>query len=90
NLPFLEAFVVGLVAGCSALALKLGVDWLGEMRVRACQSYSPYVVLPTFGLIGGLIAGLLVDRIAPEAAGSGIPQVKAALMRIRMALNLRV
>jgi chloride channel protein, CIC family len=37
-----------------------------------------------------LLAGFLVARFAPEAAGSGIPQVKAALAYMPIPLNARV
>jgi len=90
NLPFIEAFVVGVVSGLSALVLKYGVEWLGTLRVEYSTRYPAQIVLPLFGLVGGLLAGFVVDRIAPEAAGSGIPQVKAALNRIRMTLDLRI
>jgi CIC family chloride channel protein len=90
NLPFIEAFVVGVVSGLSALVLKYGVEWLGTLRVEYSTRYPAQLVLPLFGLVGGLLAGFVVDRIAPEAAGSGIPQVKAALNRIRMTLDLRI
>jgi len=74
----------------AAVILKAGVEYLGLMRVEAARIYRAGLALPLFGLIGGLLCGLLVDRIAPEAAGSGIPQVKAALNRVRMVLNLRI
>jgi len=51
---------------------------------------SHFYVLPAFGLVGGLIAGLLVEKVAPEASGSGIPQVRARLDRITMPLNFRI
>lgn len=86
----MEAFLVGLVAGISSLVLKAGVDWLGSQRVDATNMYPVNIVLPAFGAIGGFFAGLLIERVAPEAAGSGIPQVKAALNRVRMAMDLRV
>ncbi|CAM6001771.1 unnamed protein product [Sphagnum balticum] len=39
---------------------------------------------------GSLIAGLIVQYIAPEISGSGIPQVKAVLNAVAIPLNLRV
>ena len=90
NVPFIEAFFVGLAAGGSAVLLKFGVEWLGTLRLETANHYSLYIVLPAFGAIGGFLAGLLVDKVAPETAGSGIPQVKAALNRVRMTLDLRV
>ena len=90
NLPFIEAFLVGLAAGLSAVVLKIGVDWIGKLRIELALTHPAHIVLPAFGLIGGFFAGMLVDKVAPETAGSGIPQVKAALNRVRMALDLRV
>ena len=49
-----------------------------------------WFALPMIGLVGGLLSGWLICRFAPEAAGSGIPQVKAALAAVPIALNLRV
>ncbi len=89
-MPVLEACAVGLIAGTSAIALTQGVEWLGALRVSCAQIAPKHVVLPIFGLIGGFLSGLLVERVAPEASGSGIPQVKAALDRVRMPLNLRI
>ncbi|MBS1990890.1 MAG: chloride channel protein [Cyanobacteria bacterium SZAS LIN-3] len=89
-IPILESCVIGLVAGLSAVLLSAGVSWLGTLRLHLSDIWPHCYVLPLFGLIGGLIAGLLVDRIAPEASGSGIPQVRARLDRIVMALDLRV
>jgi CIC family chloride channel protein len=42
-----------------------------------------WIVLPTIGLaIGGLV-GWITIRYAPEAAGSGIPHLKGALLHVR-------
>jgi CIC family chloride channel protein len=89
-LPILEAAIFGLVAGAAAVALSLGVDALGAWRIALSNAHRAVIVLPLFGLIGGLIAGLLVQRVAPQASGSGIPQVRAALDRIKMPLDWRI
>lgn len=88
--PIFESCIIGLVAGLSAVALSDGVSWLGALRVHLSSMTSHLYVLPLFGLIGGLIAGFFVETMAPEASGSGIPQVKACLDRIMMPLNFRV
>ena len=49
-----------------------------------------WLLLPGLGFCGGSLAGWLIERVAPEAAGSGVPQVKAALAYVPIALNLRV
>ncbi|HEY9646443.1 MAG TPA: chloride channel protein, partial [Chroococcidiopsis sp.] len=90
RLAIIEACVIGLVSGLSAVLLKYGVGGLGGWRVQVSYQLPAWVVLPLFGLVGGWITGWLIERFAPEAAGSGIPQVKAALANIPIALNLRV
>jgi chloride channel protein, CIC family len=87
-LPVLEALVVGIVAGLSAVILLTGTRSLSSWRLDLCAQYSAYIVLPAFGLVGGLLSGLLV-HFAPEVSGSGIPQVRALLNRIELKLDLK-
>ncbi len=89
-LAMLEAVVIGVVAALAAVMLKQGVLWLGEWRVSESFDYPAWLLLPVVGGLGGGLAGLLIEKIAPEAAGSGIPQVKAALAHVPIALDLRV
>jgi chloride channel protein, CIC family len=90
RLAIFEASVIGVVSGLAAVLLKQGVGWLGGWRVQASYQFPAWIVLPTIGLVGGFLAGLMVEQLAPEAKGSGIPQVKAALANVPIALNLRV
>ncbi|HEY9660689.1 MAG TPA: chloride channel protein, partial [Allocoleopsis sp.] len=85
-----EACMIGLVSGLSAVFLKQGIGWLGGWRVQMSYAYPAWIALPAIGLGGGLLAGWLIERLAPEAAGSGIPQVKAVLAGVAIPLNLRV
>ncbi|MFN3927535.1 MAG: chloride channel protein [Pseudanabaenaceae cyanobacterium] len=85
----LEACVVGLVAAIASVLLKEAVGWLGGWRVALAKQYPVWVVLPCMGLVGGCLAGWLVQRVAPETAGSGIPQVKAVLAQLPVSLNWR-
>ncbi|MBD1913445.1 MULTISPECIES: chloride channel protein [unclassified Leptolyngbya] len=85
-----EACVIGLVSGLAAVLLKQSVGVLGGWRVQMATHIPAVIILPTIGLIGGWLAGLLVERLAPEAAGSGIPPVKAVLANVPQVLNLRV
>jgi len=85
-----EACVIGLVSGLAAVLLKQGVGLLGGWRVDFANQVPAFVALPLVGLVGGWVAGFLVERLAPEAAGSGIPPVKAALANVVQVLNLRV
>ncbi|MEO1067949.1 MAG: chloride channel protein [Cyanobacteria bacterium J06638_6] len=47
------------------------------------------MVLPGIGGLGGWLSGWLVAKFAPEAYGSGIPQIKAVLARVPMPMNLQ-
>ncbi len=86
----IEACLIGLVAALAAVFLKQGVGWIGTWRVHTAHLLPAWLVLPGIGLVGGLLSGWLVERVAPEASGSGIPQVKAVLARVPMALDIRV
>ncbi|MBW4422001.1 MAG: chloride channel protein [Myxacorys californica WJT36-NPBG1] len=90
QLAVLEACVIGLVSGLAAVLLKQGAGFLSGWRLQTAQVYPAWIVLPLIGIAGGFLAGILIERIAPEASGSGIPQVKAALGGVSIALNLRV
>lgn len=83
-----EACIIGIVSGLAAVSLKQGVEWLTLWRTSSTVPL--WVTLPTIGLVGGWLSGWLVERLAPEASGSGIPQVKAALGFAPIPLNLRV
>ena len=88
-LPVIEACIIGCVSGFSAVVLSTGINYLGTLRVHLSDIIHPHLVLAAFGLIGGLIAGFLIEKVAPEASGSGVPQVKAGLDRVMMPLDFR-
>ena len=90
GLAIAEACVIGLVAALSAVFLKVGSGWLGTWRVHSTHIFPVWLALPIIGLVLGFVAGWLVDRLAPEANGSGIPQVKATLANVPMTLSWRV
>ncbi|MBE8992203.1 chloride channel protein [Nostoc sp. LEGE 12450] len=90
GLAIAEACVIGLVAALSAVFLKVGSGWLGTWRVHTTHLFPAWLVLPVIGLVLGFLAGWMVDRLAPEAAGSGIPQVKASLANVPVNLSWRV
>ncbi|WP_193198879.1 chloride channel protein [Nostoc sp. MG11] len=90
GLAIAEASVIGLVAALSAVFLKVGSGWLGTWRVYSAHILPAWLALPAIGLGFGFLAGFLVQRLAPEAAGSGIPQVKASLANVPVNLSWRV
>ncbi|MBD2250761.1 chloride channel protein [Nostoc parmelioides] len=90
GLAIAEACVIGVLAALSAVFLKVCSGLLGAWRVHSSHVLPAWLVLPIIGLGFGYLAGLMVQRLAPEAAGSGIPQVKATLANIPMKLSWRV
>ncbi len=90
GLAIAEASIIGIVAALSAVFLKVGSGWLGAWRVHTSHVFPAWLALPVVGLAFGYLAGFLVQRLAPEASGSGIPQVKATLANVPMKLSWRV
>jgi chloride channel protein, CIC family len=90
GLAIAEASVIGLVAALSAVLLKFGSGALGTWRVHTSHLFPAWIVLPLVGAGFGFVAGWLVERLAPEASGSGIPQVKASLANVPINLSWRV
>ena len=86
----LEACLIGLVSGLAAVALQEGIGLLGGWRISLATQYPASLVLPAIGFAGGFVSGLLIETVAPDAKGSGIPQVKAALAQFPIALNWQV
>ncbi|HBE17194.1 MAG TPA: chloride channel protein [Cyanobacteria bacterium UBA11159] len=90
RLAIAEACLIGLVSGLSAVFLKYSIGWFGSWRIQASEVLPVAFVLPVFGFSLGWLSGFLVERLAPEASGSGIPQIKAALAKFPISLDLRV
>jgi CIC family chloride channel protein len=88
RVAIVEACIIGVVSGLAAVSLKQGVEWLTLWRNSS--TFPLWISLPLIGLVGGSLSGWLVERLAPEASGSGIPQVKAAIGFAPIPLNLRV
>ena len=87
QVTIVEACVIGVVSGLAAVALKQGVELMTAWRLQTTLPL--WLLLPGLGLVGGICSGWLVE-LAPETAGSGIPQVKAALSYVRVPMNLRI
>jgi chloride channel protein, CIC family len=85
----LEACLIGLFSALAAVLLKQGIGWLGGWRVHTANLIGGKIVLPLMGLVFGTLAGVIIQVLSPAAAGGGIPQVKAALAKYPVTLNLR-
>lgn len=83
-----RAAVVGLVAGALALffqrALLLAEGARLDLLARLHETHPSWGWIAPVLIAGacGSFVGWLTARIAPEAAGSGIPHVKGALMHV--------
>ncbi|MDJ0591556.1 MAG: chloride channel protein [Pleurocapsa sp. MO_226.B13] len=84
-----EACLIGLFSALAAVLLKQGIGWLGGWRIRTINIAEAKIVLPLVGLTLGTLAGVVIELLSPSATGGGIPQVKAALAKYPIVLNLR-
>ncbi|ERN42536.1 chloride channel protein EriC [Rubidibacter lacunae KORDI 51-2] len=83
----LEACAIGIVSAVAALALKEGVDLLSTYRIQAAVRFG-WIALPLAGAMLGFLAGVIVENLAPQATGGGIPQVKAILAQFPLPMGL--
>ena len=84
----LMAAVVGALAGLLGVAFDKAVDWVQQQRLSGLAQVADYWILvwPLAFIISALLAVLgyyLVHRFAPEAGGSGIPEIEGALEELR-------
>jgi CIC family chloride channel protein len=82
--------ITGLGAASAALLLKGGLDLVGRARLRIVGLGPDLLLLPLICGAGGLMAGQLVQRLAPAACGSGIPQVMRFLRNRPVAMGFQV
>jgi len=72
--------VVGVLCGLAAVAFHLAIHglfhWIWHMGEES-GAWFP-LVLGLAPAIGGLIVGIILAKVAPNAVGSGIPQTKSA------------
>jgi CIC family chloride channel protein len=86
----LALVITGLGAATAALLFRAGLDDLGRWRIQMLALGPDLLLLPAIGGGGGLIAGLLVQTLAPAAQGSGIPQVMQFLRRRPIPMGIQV
>ena len=84
-----EACLIGLLSAMAAVLLKEGIGLVGSWRIQTANVTGAKIVLPLVGLVLGTLAGGVIELLSPSAAGGGIPQVKAALAKYPVVLNLR-
>lgn len=78
---YVLAILIGLLSGLGAVAFHQSIYWAEHNLIYRASGIAGWkgilalILLPT---AGGLVVGFLIKFWAPEAAGSGIPQTKAA------------
>jgi len=72
--------VAGVLCGLAAVAFHLAIHGLFHTLWHFATHAGPLfpVIIGVAPALAGLIVGVILSRIAPNAAGSGIPQTKAA------------
>lgn len=86
-LIWLSAFI-GILAGALSALFDHGIIWIGDMRMQFIASYSEsdiplwLIAIPISAAMGGF-AFYLAHRFAPEAGGSGIPEIEGAMEGMR-------
>lgn len=84
----LMAAVVGTLAGLIGVAFEKSVNWVQNLRIGALVEVADhwFLVWPLAFILSALLAMVgyfLVRRFAPEAGGSGIPEIEGALEKLR-------
>jgi chloride channel protein, CIC family len=90
--PFIVTLLLSIAAALSAVLFMVVLKTIYTETYEAFAKESPlYFVTASFILITvtSLIVGFLLFVFSPEAAGSGIPQVKSSYWKEAGALNLK-
>lgn len=79
-----KACLYGLGAGLGAVAFQLAISWFFKIGLTALSRQS-FLTFASGSLaiivVSSLIVGVLLQVFCPEAAGSGIPQLKLAFWK---------
>lgn len=76
---FALTIVVGVLSGLAAVAFHVALERAEHLFAAAAwpPRGSSLVLMIAIPTLGGLICGVILQYVIPEARGSGIPQVKA-------------
>jgi CIC family chloride channel protein len=88
-----ETCLYGLAAGAATVAFQLGMNWLYRLGlVRLSHHSMTTFLVGSFAVLvaSSLVVGWLLSAFCPEAAGSGIPQLKLAFWKEFGAVPWRV
>ncbi|KFC07627.1 H+/Cl- exchange transporter [Trabulsiella guamensis ATCC 49490] len=84
----LMAAVVGTITGLAGVAFEKAVTWVQNGRIETLTQVADhgFLLWPLAFILSALLAMVgyfLVRRFAPEAGGSGIPEIEGALEELR-------
>lgn len=82
--PVVVTVILGLAAGLAAVLFHLAIYFIYQHGLEALTHRSrPAFLTGSFLIVAGTaaVSGWLLTRFCPEAAGSGIPQVKLAFWK---------
>ncbi|MDD5020733.1 MAG: chloride channel protein [Endomicrobiaceae bacterium] len=88
----LQAVLVGLIVALFVILFNTAINKLFTLTQNFFSNFTVIqriIIFPLFLSLAGLIAGLLVFKIAPETKGSGIPYVKLTLARLGKRTRIR-
>lgn len=82
------AALVGVVTGLLGVGFDRGVDWITQQRLATLAKVADVAIFvwPLAFILSALLAMVgyfLVRRFAPEAGGSGIPEIEGAMEEMR-------
>ncbi|HEX4422036.1 MAG TPA: chloride channel protein [Kofleriaceae bacterium] len=78
---FWLTIAIGGVCGLAAVAFHVAIEYMSERTIERAMAAEDYSWIPwtlVVPAIGGLLAGLLLYYVVPNARGSGVPQIKVA------------
>ena len=92
---FPRGVMVGVIAGLVAVAFRDALDWGERFRDALIVwahnfGFMGWIFPVILGAFGTTVAVLMVQNVAPEASGSGIPHLKAVLHRLRPMRSARI
>jgi CIC family chloride channel protein len=82
--PLVESGIYGLAAGLSAVAFEIAITLVYSMTIARFAHFGSWnFIWASFCVLVGtsLVSGLLLSAVAPDAAGSGLPQLKLAFWK---------
>lgn len=84
-----QSILVGLLSGLVVVLFRVLIENLFSFVLNISIGANHSYLLPVISCLGGLIAGVLVFKLAPETKGSGIPFVKMVLQKSGAVIRVR-